>query len=295
MAHPDLPSNVKAMTASSKMRWRHRYWHLVKNERFINNPSAADLVKALADIGWTARLTGEPGSGIDFLAMHRKMIGHVNHMLMSANDPNWPKVEGWSEIPKDDDDEDWPEPSIPGLDAPDSWPPEIAPTLNAISAARSAARKQRMFALETRFRDPDYLQRPETTLDALGHDVEITVHNWMHMRYAAMPPADGETEDVSNDWLGAPFSSHVNPYFWKLHGWIDDCIGYWERARGETADMSDAWQAPDHAPPWDELDMGTDTLSVAKSTPRGALFGDILAFEVPEEQISAAIARVIGQ
>lgn len=33
-----------------------------------------------------------------------------------------------------------------------------------------------------------------------------------------------------NDFLGDPFSSHVNPVFWSFHGWIDDRIEDWYRA-----------------------------------------------------------------
>ena len=33
-----------------------------------------------------------------------------------------------------------------------------------------------------------------------------------------------------NDFLGDPFSSHVNPVFWRFHGWIDDRIEDWYRA-----------------------------------------------------------------
>src|SRR3712207_5921244 len=33
-----------------------------------------------------------------------------------------------------------------------------------------------------------------------------------------------------HDYLGDFHSSHVNPIFWKLHGWIDDRIEGWFRA-----------------------------------------------------------------
>jgi len=33
-----------------------------------------------------------------------------------------------------------------------------------------------------------------------------------------------------NDFLGDPFSSHVNPVFWSFHGWIDDRLEDWFRA-----------------------------------------------------------------
>jgi hypothetical protein len=36
--------------------------------------------------------------------------------------------------------------------------------------------------------------------------------------------------EPENDFLGDPFSSHVNPVFWRFHGWIDDRIEDWFRA-----------------------------------------------------------------
>ena len=73
----------------------------------------------------------------------------------------------------------------------------------------------------------------------------------MHIRWSA-PPRDPETnallplgrpdEDISDrwdnpkyDWLGEFYSSHVNPIFWRLHGWIDDRIEDWASAHDRIA------------------------------------------------------------
>jgi hypothetical protein len=67
----------------------------------------------------------------------------------------------------------------------------------------------------------------------------------MHMRWATAQPRDPQTgkpavrdsydidpkwDVADNDYLGDFHSSHVNPIFWKLHGWVDDCIGAWQVA-----------------------------------------------------------------
>jgi hypothetical protein len=84
----------------------------------------------------------------------------------------------------------------------------------------------------------------QLTLGAYGSLIEFTVHNWMHMRWASLsrnPTSDApevrEAYDISpkwdapsNDYLGDFHSSHINPIFWKLHGWVDDCIGVWQAA-----------------------------------------------------------------
>lgn len=290
MSYPDLPAQIKEMTAAPEMRWRHRYWHLVKNPGFVNDPVNAQLVQALANIGWTAPLTGQPGAGLDFLYMHRMMINNVDTMLSTANDHNWPKVVGWTEIPPDGDDNDWPEPEIENLDDPTRWPPDLSDTFAAIANARSADVVSQNLEYEVILRDPEFLKRDDITLDVYGDLIENTVHNWMHMRFAAHPPEDFNDPSVSNDWLGAPFSSHVNPYFWKLHGWIDDCIGHWEAANDEVADFSTAWRPPTVAPPWDQLDLGMGLLSLAEvgTRPRSPLFGTIKPFQTSQDALERA-------
>lgn len=267
MAHPDLPFSAKTMMAATPMRWHHQYWHLVKNRLFVTNPGNAALVSRLAAIGWQSRFTGESGAGLDFLFMHRQMIGHMDHSLAQAGDPAWPKVIGWSEPPTDPDDVDWPVPTVQGLGQPDLfWPPSHQSAVQGIADARRldvVAENRDYIAL---FRDPGFLRRPENDLDRLGFLIESTVHNWMHMYFSGPPPVDFMAVEPGNDWLGNPFSSHVNAYFWKLHGWIDDCIGHWEAARGSTADFKAAWRPPLSAPAPDIL-LGTPSLAPELAAP----------------------------
>jgi hypothetical protein len=77
-----------------------------------------------------------------------------------------------------------------------------------------------------------------------------SVTNAMHMRWSA-PPHDPETglpvvsgrpDDATDgkwlnpdyDYLGEFFSSHVNPVFWRLHGWVDNRIDDWFAAHERT-------------------------------------------------------------
>jgi hypothetical protein len=74
----------------------------------------------------------------------------------------------------------------------------------------------------------------------------------MHMRWASVPrdpssdeaqrgqpipagpaPLDFDTKwlEPEYDHLGETFSSHVNPIFWRLHGWVDDRIEDWFKAQ----------------------------------------------------------------
>ncbi len=160
------------------------------------------------------------------------MIPHVNQLMTTAADPAWPRVVGWNPIPFDPTDIDWP--------VPPSWP-GIEPS---IADAKQAASVPRMQQIASWAQNPNVLQ--SVTLDQLGNAIEGSIHGWMHYRWSAAPPtADPFDVSPANDWLGAPWSSHVNKHFWKLHGWIDDKIDGWERANNTTANLSSAWGGPD--------------------------------------------------
>jgi hypothetical protein len=105
--------------------------------------------------------------------------------------------------------------------------------------------------LERQFKDPRKLGL--FSLGELGNLLEFVIHNQMHMRWSSVPtdpetgkpPLNPETGkptgrssfDFSEKWnstkydyLGDFYSSHVNPVFWRLHGWIDDRIEDWFNA-----------------------------------------------------------------
>jgi hypothetical protein len=92
------------------------------------------------------------------------------------------------------------------------------------------------------FESPRYLS--SLSLGALGNLLEFTIHNAMHMRWSTLPrdPATGTVaargdfdfdpkwDDPRYDFLGEFYSSHINPLFWRLHGWVDDRIEDWFQA-----------------------------------------------------------------
>lgn len=96
-----------------------------------------------------------------------------------------------------------------------------------------------MVRLERLFKNNTFLST--ISLGALGNLVEFEIHNQMHMRWSSIPldpesgkPADRDPFDTDSKWdnpkydyLGDFYSSHVNPLFWKLHGWVDDRIEDW--------------------------------------------------------------------
>jgi hypothetical protein len=195
------------------------------------------------------------GAGEDFFYMHRRMIKMVHAVYDNAGKP---RPNSWKQIPG------------PGLaqyvyvEKPDtSDPTKKSMHLDAENSGAMVPPATKEFMVQlggTLFwqfnksprgysnlirhvagslRNPRVLA--QLTLGAYGNLVEMTVHNWMHMRWATLsrdratnaPRTRGDYDidpvwdDLKNDYLGDFHSSHVNPLFWKLHGWVDDCIAAW--------------------------------------------------------------------
>ncbi|MFT5779156.1 MAG: hypothetical protein ACI837_002113 [Crocinitomicaceae bacterium] len=226
----NLPIQIKNMLATEEVRAYHHLWHLVRNESNWNNLTPAQ--KAQLGPDWVApRFEGKANAGLDFLFMHREMIKMVNNHLHHLSDPTYTKVEGWNPIPFAANDATWPMPLIwPNAHEAFDW----AKNLNT-----AAYYKKRV---NDEFRSDTWLK--SISLDKLGTELETSVHGWMHLRWSDTPPANLWDNSVNNDWLGAPYSSHVNNHFWKLHGFIDETITAWENANNKLADLSSAWAGP---------------------------------------------------
>lgn len=206
------------------------------------------------------------GAGEDFLYMHRRMIRMVHEEYDKAGTP---RPTSWAQLPppgapqfayKEAVDPANPavktyvyDPDNSGVMVPPPTPSfldqvrdpitgAINPFFRFNKTARGLTNLMRNVAAN--LRSPRILS--QLTLGAYGNLIEFTVHNWMHMRWASAQPRDPQTGkpivrgdydieatkwDIPEyDYLGDFHSSHVNPIFWKLHGWVDDCIGIWQAA-----------------------------------------------------------------
>lgn len=257
----ELPLAVKLNLANPAVRLHHLLWHAIRDS--WHDFTAANKAKLIADhpswqpgrprfIRVAPPTPTNPGidinweAGESFLFMHRKMIASVNAQLIAINEP---VLVPWPEIPAADS-VDYPVPdAIPGGD-------EREPKSDALLAVIMGRAKMA--------RDPDTLK--SIPLARLGAFVETFIHDSMHMRFtegpgvmASFPSFDPtqvelniapEFYAVSVDYLGSPYSSHVNSLFWKLHGWVDETIEHWRVANElETINWTDTWTGDFPPPP----------------------------------------------
>ena len=257
---PKLPKPVIDSMADRAHRMHHFLWHEVRNGWLSFSP---DERKRIAALGWEpprpARRTNANGasepvldnfSGEDFLYMHRNMISDVDRELAKIADKSYPKVEGWPK-PPGPADKDWPVPAAYSLGD--------AGTDAYIKDCKSKEfYSGEMAQWIQAYTDPATLKR--MSLGELGSRLEFTIHNRMHMRWSrkparVRPDVDPEAAEVidkrwdvpSYDWLGDTYSSHVNPVFWKLHGWVNQCVDLWMKAHGVQGPVpwKGTWVGPD--------------------------------------------------
>ncbi|MGP0011297.1 pyoverdine maturation tyrosinase PvdP [Pseudomonas sp.] len=247
-----LDASLLSRLVSPEHRLFHQLWHASRDKW---HTLSEDKRNGLRGIGWQPgprdkeRDARGPrkdrnGSGIDFFFMHRHMLQMARSMQPLPSWRRFPLPQ--PELERDRqgfaryfDNQD-------GCAVPPTWLASSDDDYSQwVSDIKSAETWHSNFqAWESRYSDPRYLSR--LTLGQFGSEVELGLHDWLHMRWAsvARDPSNGapvpmarEFTDFAprwftpqNDFLGDPFSSHVNPVFWMFHGWIDDRLEDWFRA-----------------------------------------------------------------
>lgn len=235
----DLPEDIVKHLSSRLHRLYHYTWHRVRDDWALLEDQEKEKINSLQ---WgtqrpsLAPRPGDPnrpavynGSGEDFFFMHRQMIADINKRLSGLGEK---PLERWGRIP-----------------SPSSSSDPVSPAWNSsLKEIKSdEAHSYRFRTWDWQFKDPGYLR--QLSLGEFGALLEWSVHNSMHVRWSAIPwypqvdnpLLDGRLEDdISKDfdnpkydYLNDTYSSHINPIFWKLHGWVDDRIEDWASAHGD--------------------------------------------------------------
>ncbi|MDD0974082.1 PvdJ/PvdD/PvdP-like protein [Pseudomonas fontis] len=243
---------LSAWLISLEHRLFHQLWHATRDKW---HRLSEEKHGALRGLGWQPgprdkeRDARGPrkhrnGSGVDFLFMHRHMLGTARSFQELPSWPHFPLPQPNVEFDRHGfaryfDNHD-------GYSVPPTWrAPADADYTQWVAAIKAQETFCSNFQVwESQYQDPVYLSK--LTLGAFGSELEMNLHDWLHMCWASVPrdPSNGAPVPLArdpadfaarwygpeNDFLGDPFSSHVSPVFWGFHGWIDDRIEDWYRA-----------------------------------------------------------------
>lgn len=257
------PSTIGMLSSKWHRLW-HAAWHTVRGQ--WPNFQKETTRTAITDLGWgVARpprkkrtegnnLILDNGAGEDFLFMHRWMITMVHS---GYEDQGLPPPPSWKRIPAADVAQLVYSLDSSGPSGQTVFKRDAVASGNMVASTGEWVKTPDYFSTvmrqwEANYTSPSVLA--SLSLGALGNLLEFTIHNAMHNRWMtpARDPETGEliidpetgdpdsrpTFDFSDKWsspkydfLGEFYSSHVNPVFWRLHGWVDDRIEDWFKAQ----------------------------------------------------------------
>ncbi len=211
-----MPSGVVTYVKNNHWGMMHLEWH---TERQWNLLQATDLAYAKKH-GWTAApiQEGEPGNGLEFLAMHRMMM----QMLIEADPAAKPYFAGWTTPPTDPLDKNDPLPGGATTPFDDNMLVAIGELENDLP--KFATDDDLGLYIETALRPT------AANPDNHSTDKSTGIHNYIHNRFA---------DPNSSIDMGDPTVNLQNKRFWRLHGWIDHVWSSWRAQAGETDSDAD--------------------------------------------------------
>lgn len=206
MADIRIPEEI--VTWMNSLNWgeHHDEYHAVKRWDIWyylaaqGDPDAQDTVTYIEKKRWKRAKyqEGEPGDGLEFLAMHRAMIILINEKFPQHKS----LFEGWKTPPTDPQDINDPVANGEDFDA------DKLAGIDLIENNHSFFQSEDHFGIFV-----------ETTIQPLPNnpnnrrtDKRYGNHNYLHNRW---------TDSDSPINLGDPKVNIFNKRFWNLHGWID--------------------------------------------------------------------------
>jgi hypothetical protein len=207
-----------------QLQWgcKHRHYHDTRQWDFIiDDPNQAARVAYMQKMNWTRAVIveGAPGSGLEFLAMHRAMLGTLRDRFPAHAD----LFKGWATVPTESTAADTVPPGTPLAGA--FWPSMLA-TIARLETALET------FASEDAFGNFIDTQHLPTAADPLARTTEqgAGLHTYVHLRF----------DDARSPIRMQRFSRNLeSETFYRLHGWVDRIWTQWRKAHGRD-DKTDA-------------------------------------------------------
>ncbi len=218
---------MKTLMARRDHRSWHYLWHGIRNGWLRMSTAQRAKVRAMGPAWGREQEPAKAPSkarGEEFLHMHRAMLAMLKDHLGDQMYEPW-------EAPPPADDASFPLP--PDNDDPQAY--------------------AQLVAWDKQAKDSGFLKGK--SLSEYGEWLETTLHNNMHMRWAdwrvgskfqqlepanVFTPGKPDADVFANDYLGSTYASHVNPIFYRLHGYVNNRIEDWLAANGYSEVSDDA-------------------------------------------------------
>ncbi len=227
------------LMAKPEVRAWHFLWHGIRNSWPVMSEEQKADIRTKLGLDWDAEKGGRGDAtqrGEEFLHMHHMMLSALRQHL--GKDMYAP----WKEPPKPDD---------PNFPVPLAADPDMKTYM--------WGSYNRLMEWHKKAIDPKFVEK--MSLSEYGSWLESYLHNTMHMTwahptqwYASYNP---DFQDImsnpakypafvhpSNNSLAGTFTSHVNPFFYRLHGYIEERLQTWLDAHGYQTIADDCAGAP---------------------------------------------------
>jgi hypothetical protein len=193
----------------------HREYHEAREWDYFVATNATDRVSYMQKKGWTraAVQEGAPGSGLDFLAMHRVMVRTLRDRFPASA----ALFAGWTAVPTTATTDD-PLPSDNPISTAAFWDSMNGAISRVQTNPTSFANDDALgIYIETQHRPTDADPTARSTEPGAG------LHTYIHLRF----------DDDHSPIRMQRFSRNIeNQTFWRLHGWIDEVWTAWRKSKG---------------------------------------------------------------
>ena len=226
-----VPKNVHAYLEKYQWGDYHIVFHMTR-KWYLLGDSGRNWLKHVGEASADVQ-EGDPGNGLEFLAMHRAMILHLRDRWGTepvTTDPDGRKtfgavLDGW----KTDDE------VIKGLTKAHGDVATFKAALTKINNFASFATEDDFgLFLETTLRLSGEVDPNDSSIRGYNRDMTTGagIHNWLH----------GQLQDGSSPIdVGNPQTNLSNIMFWRIHGWIEAKWEAFEKVHHRTPLEMDAY------------------------------------------------------
>jgi hypothetical protein len=216
---PDIRLPEEIINWMTSLNWgeHHDEYHIVKRWDIWyhlaaqNDLEGKEVVAYIEANNWKRAKyqEGEPGDGLEFLAMHRAML-----MMVKEEFPEHSSLfNGWKSPPTDPLDKE--DPVVDGIE----FDIKKSEGIQLIETNPDFFLSQDHFGIFIETTIQPTKENPNNRTS----DTRYGVHNYLHNRW---------TDVNSPVNLGDPKVNIFNARFWKLHGWIDNAWTNYRREAG---------------------------------------------------------------